>query len=224
MKRILLIIAVFLCYITGSAQADVVAVITDGVTTYTAGTTNTYTITVTNNGPNAAANVSINALIPAGIDSTTVTWTGSDGSNGTGVLTNLIPSMTNGQVITYTLIVPIPANFPQTQNLVYDVVASSTTADPNPSNNSTSDVDTPNALANLVTVKTNGQGQYLLGSTVTYTITITNQGPSDAINVNIIDNMPSGTINGSWTGPGGTTGVGNINVIVPVIDVLLFKS
>ena len=155
MKRILLIIAVLLCYLSGSAQADVAAVISDGVTTYTAGTTNTYTITVTNNGPDTATNVSINSLVPAGLDPNLVTWTGSDGSSGTGVLTNVIPIMANGQVITYTLIVPIPANFPQTQNFAYDVTVSSTTADPDITNNSASDVDTPNALANLVTVKTN---------------------------------------------------------------------
>jgi len=219
MKRFLPVIALFLCYLSGNAQADIVATISDGVTTYTAGTTNTYTVTVTNNGPGSASNVNVSSLVPVGIDPTLVTWSGSNGSSGTGVLTNVIPTLANAQLVTYTITVPIPSNFPQTQDLVYTVVVTSTTPDPDTLNNSVSDVDTPNALANLAATKTNGQGQYLLGSTVNYTITITNLGPSDAINVNIIDNVPGGTTNASWTASNGTNGVGSINVIIPVMTV-----
>jgi len=84
MKRILLFSFFLLSSFTLVAQADLVTVITDGETTYTAGQTTTYTITVTNQGPNSATNVVVSSMVPAGIDPLLVTWTGSNGSNGTG--------------------------------------------------------------------------------------------------------------------------------------------
>src|SRR5690606_9063305 len=60
--------------------ADIVVVNTDGDSTYEAGGTNVYTVTVTNNGPAAATNVHVVNPIPAGI--TSFSWTGSNGSSG----------------------------------------------------------------------------------------------------------------------------------------------
>jgi large repetitive protein len=217
MKRILLFFVFLLSGFNVFAQADIVTVITDGVATYTAGQTTTYTITVTNQGPNNATNVVVSSVVPVGIDPLLVTWSGSNGSNGTGNVTDTIATMTNGQVITYQIVVPIPSSFDQTADLVYEVAVTSDTTDPNPTCDDCIDTNTPNPLANLVTTKTNNQAQYVLGTTVTYVITITNQGPSDAINVSIADNIPAGISSMSWSGPNGSSGVGGLFVNLPVM-------
>ncbi|MDP2160131.1 MAG: hypothetical protein Q8K02_06595, partial [Flavobacterium sp.] len=219
MKRILLFFIFLLSGFNVFAQADIVTVISDGVATYTAGQTTTYTITVTNQGPNSATNVVVASAVPAGLDPLLVTWTGSNGSNGTGDLSDTIATMTNGQVVTYQIVVPIPSNFDQSANLVYMVEVTSATPDPNPACADCIDTNTPNPLANLVTTNTNNQAQYVLGTTVTYVMTITNQGPSDAINVNISSNIPGGITNMSWSGPNGSGGVGGMFTSLPVLAV-----
>ncbi|WP_188363247.1 choice-of-anchor L domain-containing protein, partial [Flavobacterium orientale] len=219
MKRILLFCVFLLSSFTLLAQADIVTVITDGAATYTAGQTTTYTITVTNQGPNSATNVVVSSVVPAGIDPLLVTWTGSNGSNGTGDLNDILATMTNGQVVTYEIIVPIPSNFDQTADLVYEVVVTSATPDPTPACADCVDTNTPNPLANLVTTKTNNQAQYVLGTTVNYVITITNQGPSDAVDVSISDNIPGGITSMSWSGPNGSGGVGGMFTSLPVLAV-----
>src|SRR3546814_19474590 len=56
--------------------------------------------------------------------------------------------------------------------------------------------------ADIVTVKVTsdaGQTEYTPGESVDYTITVTNNGPSDAQDVNIQDTAPTGTTITSWT-------------------------
>src|SRR5690606_16980407 len=57
-------------------------------------------------------------------------------------------------------------------------------------------------VADLVTVKTlkeATQAAYVPGEEVVYTITITNNGPDDAVNVSVADEAPTGTAISSWT-------------------------
>src|SRR5690606_797000 len=44
-----------------------------------------------------------------------------------------------------------------------------------------------------------GQTEYITGESGEYTITVTNNGPSDAQDVNIVDTAPTGTTIRSWT-------------------------
>src|SRR5690606_30047117 len=61
---------------------------------------------------------------------------------------------------------------------------------------------TPDPQADIVTVKVTsdaGQTEFTPGESVDYTITVTNNGPSDAQDVNIIDTAPAGTTITNWT-------------------------
>ncbi|MXN92997.1 T9SS type B sorting domain-containing protein [Flavobacterium sp. Sd200] len=120
-------------------SADIVTVKTNNQTTYQAGTSTTYTITVTNNGPDDATNITITDAIPVGI--TVMNWTG-NGASGNGILNNNIPLLTAGTSVTYQVSVDIPQNF--TGNLVNTVVVvSPDVTDPDPTCLQCIDTDTP---------------------------------------------------------------------------------
>jgi len=70
--------------------------------------------------------------------------------------------------------------------------------------------------ANLATVKTNNQNTYLPGTSTTYTITVTNNGPDDATNIEVADAVPQGIFVMNWSG-NGTTGNGNLNDTVTLL-------
>ena len=69
---------------------------------------------------------------------------------------------------------------------------SATTIDPNSSNNTSSVGTTPVAQADLSMAKTVSNGAPNVGSNVTFTITVTNLGPSSAANVQVSDVLPAG--------------------------------
>ncbi|WP_157499480.1 choice-of-anchor L domain-containing protein, partial [Flavobacterium beibuense] len=185
-------------------------------TSYTAGLDAVYTITVENMGPTEAQNISVSDVIPAGIDPTTVTWTGSNGTSGTGNLTDVVATLAVGDVVTYQLVMPVPSGFDQTADIVNEVVVTSSTPDPNPACPDCIHTATPNPLANLMAVKTNGQTTYVSETQTIYTITVTNPGPSDAYNVVVYDQKPYQVSIMTWTG-NDTSGSGNLNNTIPVL-------
>src|SRR5690606_21326949 len=70
-----------------------------------------------------------------------------------------------------------------------------------------------------------GQNEYTPGESVDYTITVTNNGPSDAQDVNIVDTAPAGTTITNWTAVVNTgtvtlpnaSGTGNINETIATL-------
>ena len=211
MKRTLLLITFLLSAIAGFSQANIAVSLTDYQDTYIGGTTNTYTVSVTNFGPATATNIAVSNPIPAGV--TYFSWVGSNGSSGNNVaLNNTIGNLTMGSIVTYTITVEVPAAY--SGNLVLQTTANSAVADPNPSNNTAVDTDTPAIGADLVVVNTNNQTVYAAGSTVVYTVTVHNNGPKTAANVQVNNAIPAGITQFSWTGNGATgTNVPLSNVI-----------
>lgn len=68
----------------------------------------------------------------------------------------------------------------------------------------------PMPMADIVTVKDDGQTVYIPGTDLIYTITVTNNGPSDADNVVVSDPLPSGITEVVWVGDNGTSGTGDL--------------
>lgn len=199
--------------------ADIAISKTDNKTMFTPGLPVVYTVTVTNNGPSNAANVVVTDALPAGITAAQMSWSG-NGTTGTGALNNTITNLANGANIVYTVTVNVSSGF--TGNLVNTATAAlpAGSTDPNTGNNIATDTDTPDPLANLVTVKTlkdPTQTKYYPGDEVKYIVKVSNNGPSDAKTVNIIDNAPTGTSIKSWSAtgigvtPSNARGSGNIN-------------
>lgn len=77
--------------------------------------------------------------------------------------------------------------------------------------------------ADLAVTKTNGQTQYVPGTTTTYTIVVTNQGPSSVTGATVVDTFPSQVEGATWTATysggssGPASGSGSINTLVNLL-------
>jgi uncharacterized repeat protein (TIGR01451 family) len=200
---------------TGVATSADLALVKTGPPTVTAGGSVTYQLVVTNNGPSAAAAVSVTDTLPAGVTFVSAIgagWTCTN--NGDISVTCTVPSLAAGATApTITLVVTAP---PQATTLTNTASVSSTTNDPAPGNNTSSVTTGVGASADLALVKT-GPATVVAGGAVTYILTATNAGPSDAVAVSVTDTLPAGVTFVSATGTGWTcTNVGNVSVTCTV--------
>lgn len=183
------------------AQADVVVTKTNNTDKYIPGTNSVYTITVKNNGPAAATNVAVLDNITDPVLEAVTTWSavGTGGTilpyaNGTGSLHSgnaTISSINTAETVTYTVTIAVPSSY--TGKIINTASASSSVQDPNVSNNTQTDIDTANALAEIVLTKTIvTAAPHRIGDNVEFLIAAVNNGPSDATGINIVDKLPSG--------------------------------
>lgn len=87
--------------------------------------------------------------------------------------------------------------------------------DPNPANNTDTADTTVNSQADLSVTKIGNPDPVIAGETLTYTLTITNNGPSDATGVTLTDDLPT-----SVTYVSATTGCSGISTVVCVLGFL----
>jgi uncharacterized repeat protein (TIGR01451 family) len=170
----------------------------------------TYTQTVTNNGPADAVNAIFSEAVPANTTffsiSSAAGWTCTTPAVGaSGNITCTNPFIASGAAVaTFTVIVKVNAAAVNgTQILDTDNVTSGTN-DPNLANNTASvltGVGT-SGTANIVVNKTASPNPVLAGSTITYTIVVTNNGPAAALNVKFSDPIPTGTTETTFTQTG----------------------
>src|SRR5262249_47416864 len=140
-------------------------------TTPNVGDVITYTVTLTNNGPDAATGVTINEPIPTGLSFVSaMTGTGSYNSI-TGVWTVGTLSANAGAFLTTTARVISPAAQPNPAPISPPVQF-----DPQPANTTASTTETPHQ-ANLAVAKTVSNTTPNVGDTITFTITLTDNGP-----------------------------------------------
>ncbi|MBK6798618.1 MAG: DUF11 domain-containing protein [Acidobacteria bacterium] len=210
---------------TPAPAADLSIVKDDGSLTYTPGGSTIYTIVVTNNGPSNVANIPVTDTLPAAVTSATWTCVASPGSsciapNGSGNISTFV-NLVSGGVAIFQVTAQISPN--AIGNLVNtaNVGIPQGVFDPNPANNSSTDTDTPTPMADLVINKTDNAATYTAGTSTTYTIVVTNNGPSGVSNAAVMDNLPAGITNATWSCVatiGGNCdasfGVGNINTTV----------
>ena len=81
-----------------------------------------------------------------------------------------------------------------------------TITDPVPGNNSDTDTDALLPRADLSITKTDGVTSVVAGSTVSYTITVANSGPSTAFGAHVTDTLPSTLSGATWTCVGSSGG------------------
>ncbi|MFT3768517.1 MAG: hypothetical protein QM820_23980 [Minicystis sp.] len=98
---------------SGVTYADLAVTKTDGVTSIAAGQMTTYTITVTNNGPNTVTGATVNDTLSGQLTGATWTCVGSGGATctaaGTGNINDSATSIPAGGKLTYTLTATVPA-------------------------------------------------------------------------------------------------------------------
>jgi uncharacterized repeat protein (TIGR01451 family) len=169
---------------TRSAQADLAITKNDGVVSVVPGTTTTYAIVVTNNGPSDVIGATVGDVLPAAIVSDTFTAVGTGGASGFtasgGGNINDTVNMPAGSTITYTVLANISPAATGTLSNTATVTAPAGVTDTNPGNNSATDTDTLTPQADLAVTKTDGVASVNAGGTTIYTIVVGNAGPSNA--------------------------------------------
>lgn len=167
-----------------------------------------FSVTITNSGPQSATNVTVADQLPAGLTFVSSTPSGSTSYNsGTGVWTvgTLASGASETLQITATVVTPgVKTNTAQ--------VSASDQFDPDSTPNNSvgteddqaSAVVTPNAT-DLSVTKTVSSSTPQFGTNVTYTVTVTNNGPLAATGVQLSDQLPAGLTFVSSTPSGSTT-------------------
>ena len=188
--------------VVAAASANLSITKTDGVTSVTAGdgVVRTYTITVTNGGPSNATGVSVSDTFPAGFTIGTVTPSQGPACTGLPNFTCALGSLAAGGSATISVTYTVPSSTTASPQ-VNSATVSATTADPNAANNTATDSNTVTTSANLSITKTDGVTSVTAGDGVvrTYTITVTNGGPSNATGVSVSDTFPAGFTIGTVT-------------------------
>jgi uncharacterized repeat protein (TIGR01451 family) len=181
-----------------ASVADISIVKNTASATAPAGSTFSYTIAVTNSGPNAATNVVMTDVLPAQLLFESIViptgftcTTPAVGANGT--ITCTAATVPNGVTRTFTLNVRV-ASGSTSGNVTNSASVASASGDPD--GGDTSDpapaVALAPASADLSITKTTGATSAPIGGTVNYTITVTNAGPSAATSVVVTDTLPAG--------------------------------
>jgi uncharacterized repeat protein (TIGR01451 family) len=144
----------------------------------------TITLSVTNGGPSMARNVTVNNKLPAG-----VTFSNSpDCGPANGVISCDLGQMDLDENIQTYIVVDVDQD---TEGLVAIVsTVFSSAFDPRPGNNSASAGAHVVPESDMVIVKGVSPAEAVSGDTITYTLTITNDGPSPAMGVEVIDTLP----------------------------------
>ncbi|HEY8202481.1 MAG TPA: DUF11 domain-containing protein [Actinomycetota bacterium] len=152
----------------------------------------TYTLTVSNAGPQAATGVVASDALPAWVIFVSASSTQGGCSNAAGTVTCTIGNLANGATAIATIDVRTP--------LVPGVITNTATvggneADPTPGNNSatvTTTISDPPPDVDLSITKIGTPDPVTAGGDLAYTLTVANNGPEAATGVVVIDSLPAG--------------------------------
>ncbi|MBW7885993.1 MAG: DUF11 domain-containing protein, partial [Caldilineaceae bacterium] len=204
--------------VTGSALADLS--LAKGVNNSTpyVGDQVTFTLTARNDGPIAATGVAVSETLPSGY--TYVTSDATTGSYDQPGGRWSIGSLDAGTVATLTITATVNASGNYAN---YAQVAANDQSDPDstPGDNSVGDDDdatasvTPVPVADLGIIKSSTPSPHVSGAAITYTVVVTNAGPSAVSAITVTDNLPAAILSPSYapseglfdSGTGAWTGI-----------------
>ena len=190
------------------AEADLSISKNDSPDPVVAGTNLEYTITVVNDGSSDAQNVTISDPIPSGTTFVSFTQTGGPAftltppPGGLGAASATIATLPAGAVATFTLVVNVDSHGQQ-GSVTNTVNVTSTTTDPDLTDNVDTETTSVEAEADISVTKTDSPDPVAAGQNLTYTILVTNSGPSDAQNIALSDVIPADTTFVSFAAPAG---------------------
>jgi uncharacterized repeat protein (TIGR01451 family) len=190
--------------------ADLSSTKTDGVDAVYAGGTTTYTIVVSNAGPSAADGAIFTDPAVPGLNVTNVMCGSPAGGavcptagnttvalmQGAGIA---IPTLPSGGSVTFTVSATVTATSGSVTNTA-TIAAPPGTTDLIAGNNTASDEDTVTPVADLSITKADSPDPVLAGGGLTYTLAVSNNGPSTASTLTVTDTLPPGVTYVSETG------------------------
>jgi len=156
-----------------------------------AGNNLSYTLVVTNNGPSdvtGAGAIVISDPLPAQV---TFISASTGCSLAAGTVTCSLGNLVSGSGSSVNIVVKVNSS---TTGQISNTASVTTTLDHIPGNNSASALTTVNTQANLSLTKVGSPSSVLPEDNITYNLTVTNNGPSDATGVILTDNLPSAVI------------------------------
>ena len=194
------------------APADLKITVNDSKTAVAAGAQDTYSINVINLGPGFVGGASITDAFPTIFTNVSYTATqlgGASGFSASGAANiNDTVMMPSDSKITYKAKGKINPSATGTISNTASVTPPAGLNDPNPRNNTATDTDSITIKADLKVTVTDGKTAAVPGTKDTYTIVVTNVGPSNIAGAVIQDHFPS-TFTGvtfTATQSGGATG------------------
>jgi uncharacterized repeat protein (TIGR01451 family) len=178
--------------------ADLSLTLTDSPDPVTVGSNLTYTATVSNNGPNPATGVVLTDTLPAGVNFVSAS---SRCSQSGGTVACNLGDLASGATVPVTIVV-MPT---QTGTITNTASVTSSVNDSNTANNTATTSTTVNApSANLSISLSDSPDPVQVGSNLTYTVNVFNNGPSTATGVTVTDSLPSSVTFVSVTSTQGT--------------------
>ncbi|HXH41101.1 MAG TPA: DUF11 domain-containing protein [Thermoanaerobaculia bacterium] len=173
------------------------AVTKSGPATATAGGTISWTVTASNNGPDAEPSATLNDPLPAGTTFNAFSQnTGPaaacshPGPGVGGSITCTFNNFASGASAQFTITANIDPSFAGTLSNTATISGQNT--DTNSGNNSATASTNVVSMADL-TVTKSGPATANAGTNITYSITLTNAGPSTALSVSLTDAVPANT-------------------------------
>ncbi|HEX2835217.1 MAG TPA: DUF11 domain-containing protein [Thermoanaerobaculia bacterium] len=177
--------------------ADLSITKTTTATSAPIGSTFSYTIVVTNNGPDTATSVVMTDTLPSSLLFRSITQpspftctTPAVGSTGT--ITCSAASLANGASRTFTLVVEVASGATGTISNSASVTSAANDGNSGNSSVSATGVTAAPASADISIVKSTNSSQAVTGTNISYTILVSNAGPSPATNVIVTDDLPAG--------------------------------
>jgi uncharacterized repeat protein (TIGR01451 family) len=180
----------------------------------------TYTLTFTNAGPSPVANVTVIDTLPTNVTMGSVPGGCTSGGNTITCTVAILPVNVPAS-LSFTVLAPPNAGVITNTGFI-----TGTVIDTNTLNNTAVATTTVTPVADLSIIKTDTPDPVWVGGIITYTIVVSNSGPSVATNVTLTDGVPVSTTFQSIGSPGGwscTTppvgGTGNIVCTNPSLAV-----
>ena len=148
----------------------------------------TFTLSVTNNGPDDSTGIVVSDILPSGLTYVSDTSGGSYNST-TGNWS--IGAIANGNTASIDITVSVDSGTTGSTITNVATITSSSVADNNSVNNSANQQVRPGAVeADLSISGIDSPDPVLPGGTVTYTLTVVNNGPDSAATTNVINSLP----------------------------------
>ncbi len=187
---------------------DVSVTVDDGVATAAPGGTVTYSIVVTNGASSTLAGIRVTDAFPAEVTSTS--WTcapavACSAASGSGDV-DVIVDLAGGATATITAVATVSTGATGSLTDTANVSTPAGVIDPVAGNDSASDTDTLVASADLAVTLVDAPDPVDEGGALTYTITVDNNGPSDAAALTVTQALPAASTFTSAAGAGWTCG------------------
>ncbi len=183
--------------------ADLAITKDDGATTVGAGGSTTYTLIVTNSGPSTVSGAILADPVVTGLATTGVACAGTPGQCTSGTTPSVaelqggtfaLPALAAGQTYGLSVTVDVTATSGSVANTA-TIVAPTGVTDPDGTNDSATDTDTVSpaqVVADLAITKDDGATTVGAGGSTTYTLIVTNSGPSTVSGAILADPVVTG--------------------------------